>query len=284
MKILVTGATGFIGNHLINSLLKEQKYQIIATSSNIENAKKFDWFSKVTYIEYDLNKSITEDLFDFFQKPNKLIHLAWDKLSDVTNLAHTKEILPNHSRFIKNIVSGGLKEIVVAGTCLEYGLIEGCLHEDSKINPSSPYGIAKKRLREFIVELKELYNIRYKWIRLFYIYGEGQSKTSLTYLLDQAIKNNEKQFNMSGGEQLRDYLDIDDVVKYISLITNQNIYFDKVINCCSGVPISVKDLVKQLLKDKGYSIKLNLGYYPYRDFEPMSFWGDKTCLKKLLNN
>ena len=56
MKILVTGATGFIGNHLINSLLKEQKYQIIATSSNIENAKKFDWFSKVAYIEYELYK------------------------------------------------------------------------------------------------------------------------------------------------------------------------------------------------------------------------------------
>lgn len=282
MKILVTGATGFIGNNLIRLLLKNKENQIIATSSNFKKAKTFDWFSKVTYLEYNINNNTTEDLFNFFKRPNQLIHLAWDKLSDVRNIAHTKEILSNHSKFIKNIVSSGLEEIVVAGTCFEYGMIEGCLREDFKINPSNPYGIAKNRLREFIIDLKKEYNIRYKWIRLFYIYGEGQSKNSLIYLLDQAIKNKDKQFNMSGGEQIRDYLNIYEVVNYISLIAKQNTYFDRVINCCSGNPISVKDLVNQFLKDKGCSIELNLGHYPYRDFEPMSFWGDKSCLNKLL--
>jgi nucleoside-diphosphate-sugar epimerase len=282
MKILVTGATGFIGSNLIKVLLKNKSNQIIATSRNIKKAKNFDWFPKVTYFEYDLNDSINEDLYSFFDKPNQLIHLAWDKVSNVKDLVHIEEILFNHFKFIKNIIAGGLKDIVVAGSCFEYGMIEGCLSENLDTKPSNSYGIAKDTLREFIVELKKNFSFTYKWIRIFYVYGKGQSKTSLIYLLDQAMKNKDKQFNMSGGHQLRDYLTIDDVSKYICLIAVQNIYVDTVINCCSGKPISVKDLVEQYINDKGYSIKLNLGHYSYRDYEPMSFWGDRTYLDTLL--
>jgi|TARA_B110000238_G_scaffold186907_1_gene216481 nucleoside-diphosphate-sugar epimerase len=282
MKILVTGATGFIGSNLIKVLLKNKSNQIIATSRNIKKAKNFDWFSKVTYYEYDLNNSTNKDLYSFFDKPNQLIHLAWDKVSDVKDLVHIEEILFDHFKFIKNMIAGGLKDIVVAGTCFEYGMIEGCLSEDLDTKPSNSYGIAKDTLRKFIIELKENFSFQYKWIRIFYVYGEGQSKRSLFYLLDKAIKNKDKQFNMSGGEQLRDYLYISELTKYICLIADQNIYVDKIINCCSGNPRSVKDLVQEYLKDKDYNISLNLGYYPYRDFEPMAFWGDRTNLENLL--
>ena len=282
MKILVTGATGFIGSNLIKVLLKNKSNQIIATSRNIKKAKNFDWFSKVTYYEYDLNNSTNKDLYSFFDKPNQLIHLAWDKVSDVKDLVHIEKILFDHFKFIKNMIAGGLKDIVVAGTCFEYGMIEGCLSEDLDTKPSNSYGIAKDTLRKFIIELKENFSFQYKWIRIFYVYGEGQSKRSLFYLLDTAIKNKDKQFNMSGGEQLRDYLYISELTKYICLIADQNIYVDKIINCCSGNPRSVKDLVQEYLKDKDYNISLNLGYYPYRDFEPMAFWGDRTNLENLL--
>jgi nucleoside-diphosphate-sugar epimerase len=282
MKILVTGATGFIGSNLIKVLLKNKSNQIIATSRNIKKAKNFDWFSKVTYYEYDLNNSTNKDLYSFFDKPNQLIHLAWDKVSDVKDLVHIEKILFDHFKFIKNMIAGGLKDIVVAGTCFEYGMIEGCLSEDLDTKPSNSYGIAKDTLRKFIIELKENFSFQYKWIRIFYVYGEGQSKRSLFYLLDKAIKNKDKQFNMSGGEQLRDYLYISELTKYICLIADQNIYVDKIINCCSGNPRSVKDLVQEYLKDKDYNISLNLGYYPYRDFEPMAFWGDRTNLENLL--
>ena len=282
MKILVTGATGFIGSNLIKVLLKNKSNQIIATSRNIKKAKNFDWFSKVTYYEYDLNNSTNKDLYSFFDKPNQLIHLAWDKVSDVKDLVHIEKILFDHFKFIKNMIAGGLKDIVVAGTCFEYGMIEGCLSEDLDTKPSNSYGIAKDTLRKFIIELKENFSFQYKWIRIFYVYGEGQSKRSLFYLLDKAIKNKDKQFNMSGGEQLRDYLYISELTKYICLIADQNIYVDKIINCCSGNPRSVKDLVEKYLKEKNYNMSLNLGYYPYRDFEPMAFWGDRTNLENLL--
>ena len=104
----------------------------------------------------------------------------------------------------------------------------------------------------------------------------------LFYLLNQAIKNKDLELKMSSGDQLRDYLHIDDVAKYICLIAEQDRYENNVINCCSGFPISIKDFVRQYLKQKKYNIELNLGYYPYRDFEPMKFWGDRTILNDLL--
>lgn len=283
MKILITGATGFIGNHLVKELLKDTKNEIIATSRDIEKAKKYEWFSRVKYISYDLNSQEELNLFEYFDKPDKVIHLAWDGLPNYNDLIHIEKNLFKNYNFIKNIISNGLKDITITGTCFEYGLINGCLNEELKTNPSNSYGIAKDSLRKFIEELKKQYDFNYKWIRLFYIYGEGQGEKSLIALLDKAIQNGEKEFNMSGGEQLRDYLNIKDVVKNILLIANQTLYSNQIINCCSGKPISIRQLVENHLDKKNYSMKLNLGYYPYPTYEPMAFWGDNRKLQKVFN-
>jgi len=281
MKILITGATGFIGSHLIRELLKSKSNQIVATSRSIDKAKKSDWFSKVEYIEFDINEGTGENLYVFFGEPDQLIHLAWEDLSNYNSSSHMEVILPNHCDFIESMVLGGLKNVVVAGTCFEYGMIEGCLSEDIITNPENSYALAKDSLRKYIVDLQKKHSFVYKWIRLFYIYGEGQSKTSLMYLLYKAIQNRDKEFNMSGGKQLRDFLFIDKVVHNIGLIANQNILINQPINCCSGIPISVKNLVKNYLKEKRYQIKLNLGFYPYPIYEPMEFWGDNSKLKEI---
>lgn len=283
MKILVTGATGFIGNHLINELLKDKSNEIIATSRNIDNAKNAYWFGKVTYIPYDINKCSTMNLYDFFNKPNKVIHLAWDGLPNYNDLIHIEKNLFNNYNFIKNLVSCGLKDITVTGTCFEYGMVDGCLREEMPTNPSNHYAIAKDSLRKFIELLHKDFEFNHKWVRLFYMYGKGQSENSLMALLDQAIKNKEKEFNMSGGEQLRDFLHISKVVENIALISKQELYKSEVINCCSGNPISVRNLVEKYLKEKKYAMKLNLGYYPYPEYEPMAFWGDNRKLKRIVD-
>ncbi len=278
MKILITGATGFIGNHLLKELLKDTKNEIIATSRDIEKAKKYDWFSKVKHISYDLNSKEELNLYDYFYKPDKVIHLAWDGLPNYNDLIHIEKNLFNNYQFIKNLVANGLKDITITGTCFEYGMVNGCLSEDIQTNPSNSYGIAKDSLRRFIEELNKEYEFNYKWIRLFYIYGEGQGEKSILSLLDKAIQNNEKEFNMSGGEQLRDYLNIKNVVENILLISNQTLYSNQIINCCNGEPISIRKLVENYLKEKRYTMKLNLGFYPYPDYEPMAFWGNNNKL------
>jgi len=281
MKILVTGATGFIGNHLINELVKNKSFEIIATSRSLEKAKKLDWFDKVLYIEYDMNDYVNKDLYRLFNKPDKVIHLSWEGLPNYKDLIHIEKNLINQYRFIKSFIKGGLKDIVITGTCFEYGIQNGCLSENIDMKPSNSYAIAKDTLRKFVIELNKEFDFSYKWIRLFYMYGNGQSEKSLMALLDKAIEDDEKEFNMSSGEQLRDFLHISEVVKNILLIVDQKKYKNQAINCCSGQAISIRRLVENYLNERNYNIQLNLGFYPYPDYEPMAFWGNDSKLSEI---
>lgn len=280
MNILVTGATGYIGNYLIKELLKNSENNVIATSRDIRKAKSFIWFDKVKYMQYDFNSNNIDNLFEFFNKPDLVIHLAWEGLPNYNSLIHIEKNLFNNYRVIKNFVENGLKNLLVTGTCFEYGMVEGPLSEDMITNPSNSYAIAKDTLRKFIEELSKKCDFSYKWVRLFYMYGEGQSNKSLLSLVDKAIENGDREFNMSAGEQLRDYLHVSEVVDNIIAISSSNIN-NELVNCCSGKPVSIRGLVEEYLKEKDYDMKLNLGYYAYPDYEPMAFWGNDTKLKQI---
>jgi len=115
------------------------------------------------------------------------------------------------------------------------------------------------------------------------MYGKGQNPNSLLSQLESALEKGETTFNMSGGEQLRDYLPIEKVAQYIVTIALQN-KINGIINCCSGIPIKVKELVENYLTKNDKKINLNLGYYPYPDYEAMAFWGDNTKLRKIITN
>jgi dTDP-6-deoxy-L-talose 4-dehydrogenase (NAD+) len=160
---------------------------------------------------------------------------------------------------------------------------EGELSELIEPKPTNSYSIAKDTLRKKIAHLQLQDNINFKWVRLFYMYGSGQSPNSLLSQLDRSLSMNEPIFNMSGGEQERDYLPVEEVAANIINIALQQTVTG-IINCCSGNPIKVKDFVINYLQTKNKYIQLNLGYYPYVDYEPMSFWGNNKKLKTILNN
>lgn len=275
MKVLVTGATGFIGRYVVNELLRS-KCHIIATSRNQDKARSYKWYSRVEYIPCDLNE-VSEDFFQLFQRPDLLIHLAWEGLPNYTDLFHLEKNLFSNYRFLKNMIEHGLKSMLVAGTCFEYGMQSGALNETMITIPNNAYGLAKDTLRKFLEQLQQKYRFLLKWVRLFYIYGEGQSEQSLLSQLEKAIRKGKKRFNLSGGEQLRDYLPVERVAEYIVKIAMQS-RVKGIINCCSGDPFSIRKLVEDYLEKQQKSIHLNLGYYSYPDYEPMAFWG---CDKKL---
>ncbi|MCK4269805.1 MAG: NAD(P)-dependent oxidoreductase [Methanogenium sp.] len=279
MKVLVTGSTGFIGRYTIPMLL-DQGLEVVATSRDEKKAKQFDWYNRVDYKPCDYqNENI--DFFNFFGEPGIIIHLAWEGLPDYKNPVHVEKNLPASCRFLKNFLEGGVKKMVVTGTCYEYGMQYGCLSEDIITSPVTQYGLAKDALRKYLEFLMPEYNTSFNWIRLFYMYGEGQNEKSLIPQLKKAISNREKIFNMSGGEQLRDYLDVNTMVDYICKIALQEKYTGT-INCCSGKPISIRRLVEMVVSEMGSEIRLNTDYYPYPDYEPMAFWGDNTKLNKVL--
>jgi len=281
-KILVTGASGFIGTYVVEELLK-YKVEVIASSSNIEKATKTKWYSRVTYIPFDLGDYRgTDNYFKFFCEPDVLIHLAWQGLPNYKSQVHTDINLPQHTAFLTNLIQNGLQDITITGTCLEYGIREGGLSEDMPPMPSNSYAVAKDSLRDFLQRIQDEYSFSFKWIRLFYMYGKGQNPNSLLSQLDKALEKGNEVFNMSGGQQLRDYLPVEKVAEYIVKIATQN-DVTGIINCCSGQPITVKKFVEDYLKSNHKHIKLNLGCYPYNDYEPMHFWGENRKLKSIID-
>jgi len=279
MKVLVTGATGFIGHYVIQELLKK-KVEIIATSTNLEKGRMKSWYDLVTYIPCDIT-NFPDDTFQYFREPDLAIHLAWGNLDNFRAMEHIEKHLFHHYSFIKNLVETGLSDITIAGTCLEYGLKDGSLSEELETNPVVSYGIAKDTLRKFLEELKKNNTFDLKWLRLFYMYGAGQHEKSIIPQLEAAIRNKDEVFNMSGGEQLRDYLPVEDLARYIVGISLQKKIFGT-INCCSGNPISIRNLLEYRLKELNKNIVLNKGYYNYPDYEPMAFWGDNRKMNKIL--
>jgi dTDP-6-deoxy-L-talose 4-dehydrogenase (NAD+) len=271
MKALVTGATGFIGRHLI-PVLKRRGVEIVATAIE-ENPASFPWLASADYIPFNLAAGGSkENLFDWFKRPDILIHLAWEGLPFYRESFHFEANLPRHYAFIKNLIGHGLTDVTVAGTCLEYGMREGCLTEDLPSSPDCAYALAKDTLRKFLQELRHTVPFILKWPRLFYLYGPGQNPRSLLAQLDRALDAHLPVFNMSMGDQERDYLPVETAAEKLAHIAC-NHTIEGVINCCSGHPVTIKDLVMQHLARRNRSIILNPGYYPYPDFEPMRFWG-----------
>ena len=282
-KILITGATGFIGNHIIDELLKNDLH-VIATSSNPDKAASFEWFDRVEYLPFDMNAlSPGVDYYSFFKRPDILIHLAWEGLPNYKEQFHINGNLPAHDAFLKNLIANGLRDLTVTGTCFEYGMQEGILSEDLPSRPANAYAIAKDNLRISIEKFINHVSCSFKWVRLFYLYGEGQRSNSLLSQLQSALDRHDEVFNMSPGDQLRDYLEVTEAAKYTIRIALQE-KVTGIVNCCSGRPITVKQLVTDYLKAQGKDIKLNLGYYPYSEIEPKNFWGDTRKLKTILAN
>ena len=281
-KILVTGATGFIGQYVVDRLLSEG-HVVIATSAHEEHARQLPWFDRVRYIPFDLaDFDPAVDYYRFFNEPDAIIHLAWEGLPNYKSSFHLDVNYPRHAAFLGNLIRNGLRDITVTGTCLEYGMQEGALTEDVPANPANPYAMAKDMLRRRLQELQAGLPFIFRWVRLFYMYGRGQNQKSLLSQLEKALEEGASVFNMSGGDQVRDYLPVEKVADYLARIATQEEIIG-IINCCSGNPVAVKDFVKDYLRRTHKEIKLNLGYYPYPDYEPMKFWGDNKKLRSIID-
>ena len=282
MKIVVTGATGFVGGYVMQQLLATGNHIIVAARHQPANT---DWEKagvEFKQLDFDrLDNSI--NYFEYFGQPDIVIHLAWQGLPNYTQLFHFEKNLSAHYNFLKNLVANGLQNLTVTGTCFEYGMRQGELKEDMPSQPDNAYALAKFTLYCFLVELQKQHPFHLSWLRLFYMYGKGQSDKSLYTQLTKALERGDDSFNMSGGEQVRDFLPVETVaatiLKTALLQANTGI-----INCCSGQPIQVKDLVTNYLIEHQQNIKLNFGFYPYAAYEPMAFWGSTEKWDKLMNH
>jgi dTDP-6-deoxy-L-talose 4-dehydrogenase (NAD+) len=276
MRIAVTGATGFIGRAVLAELSHRGIAAVACSRTGVGPLSSVGHSA----VALDLHEP-PDDTFDRLGQPEVVIHLAWGGLPNYRSLHHIEFELPAQYRFLKSLVEGGVRSLVVAGTCFEYGMQSGPLGEDLPTRPTNPYGFAKDTLRRELEFFKLTRPFALTWARLFYLHGEGQAPSSLLPQLRKAVDEGAKRFDMSGGEQLRDYLAVEEAARLLVSLS-VTVKDAGVVNVCSGRPVSVRHLVEGWIEEYGWTIDLNLGHFPYPDYEPMAFWGDRCKLDSIL--
>ena len=274
-EIIVTGGTGFIGRNIVPALVL-LGYKLCLITRNKKNCANLFSSLPVEIVEWDINHGVPEISLS---NPKTLLHLAWQGLPNYNSVHHIEENFINSYSFIKGCINNlGITSVVASGTCLEYGMKSGCLRVDESCDPITSYGLAKHFLHKSLLLLQNEKAFNLAWARLFYMTGKGQSPNSIIPQLDQAIDQNDLYFDMSGGEQVRDYLSIEQVIDDLStLITLRS---NGTFNICSGKPISVRRLVENRIAERRSRIALNLGFYPYLKYEPFSFLGNRNIPEK----
>lgn len=272
MKILVTGANGFIGQGIVKKLL-DMGHEVIATDLSID------------YVDERAN-AIAGNIFEYsdpyneFLKPTVLLHLAWRNGFIHNDLSHIED-LPLHYMFIKKLADSGLKHIAILGSMHEIGFFEGSVNENTETNPQTLYGISKDALRRSISLLCLENNITFQWIRGFYIVGNTKFGSSIFSKIVQAEENNETEFPFTQGKNQYDFINYDDFCEQISCIITQNKY-KGIINACSGYPEKLSTVVEKFIADNNFKIKLKYGAFPDRPYDSKAIWGDNTTILKIL--
>ncbi len=280
IKVALTGASGFIGRHVLAELNCYEEVEVLAVARELRVGMPI--INNGRWVPMDICQP-PSNAFEALGCPDLLIHLAWQGLPNYRSLHHFESELPIQYAFLKRLIEQGLKSLVVTGTCFEYGMQSGALSEKIETRPSNPYGFAKDVLRKELQFLQTFKPFNLTWARLFYMYGEGQPASSIFPQLKSAVKNGLAEFNMSGGEQLRDYLPVTEVAEKLVLLAFKKKNIGP-INICSGEPVSVRNLVEKWIDEGQYRIKPKLGFYPYPDYEPMAFWGDRSRFDQLIEN
>ena len=276
MKIAITGATGFIGQHVRNVLAKTDN-DVVLVVRHVERVG--DKSAREEIVAADLSKART-DWFELFGRPDVVLHLAWGGLPNYMDCYHVDVELPTQLRFLTALINSGLKKLVVTGTCYEYGISRGALSEDQETNPNTPYGIAKDRLRKELFELRSTQHFDLTWARIFYPYGEGQSESSIYSQLTRAISNNEKEFAIGSGTQMLDFIQVTTVAKALLAFVTE-IKGIGLINVGSGDPQTVIEFVERLISRFESNIVPKVGVINDREYESISFWSDNNLLDSL---
>jgi len=284
VRIAVTGASGFLGRHVLDEL-SHHDVDVVALLHAREGAgaaNEARHGGRVPPLSHDLRETGNK-LFAAMGRPDALIHLAWGGLPNYRSCSHLDDELPLQVRALTELVDDGLGCLVVAGTCFEYGIRTGRLGERLPARPANPYAIAKDLLRRHLELLRCTAPFALTWGRLFYLYGHGQAPTSLYPQLCSAALAGRPTFDMSGGDQVRDYLPASDAARLLVRFALGRADAG-VVNVCSGQPVTVRQIAEQWISANGWHLDLRLGRLPYSDLEPFAFWGDTSKLESVLSS
>jgi Nucleoside-diphosphate-sugar epimerases len=275
MKILVTGAGGYIGRHVCKCLL-DMGVSVIACDHILDGLDE-----RAERISTDIFSG-SETIFDEVGRPDRCLHMAW-KDGFIHNSDAHMLLLSRHFEFLRNMTKGGAKHLAVMGTMHEVGYWEGAIKEDTPCNPSSQYGIAKNALRASLMSIFKDTDVHVQWLRAYYIYGDDFRNHSIFTKLLQAERDGAENFPFVAGKNKYDFIHVDELAKMIAFTVLQT-EVTGIINCCTGIPMSIAEKTVEFIKENKMKIKLDYGAFPDRPYDSPAIWGDTEKISKILLN
>lgn len=272
MKILVTGANGYLGTGVVDRLIADG-VEVIATDFCGDNVNK-----KARFIQADLFQ--LDDSYTYFDRPDVVLHMAW-RDGFVHNSSRHFEDLPKHINFIQNMLQSGIKKIAVMGSMHEIGFFEGCITEHTPCWPQSNYGIAKDALRNATQLYAKQNHVQFQWLRGYYIVGNVARGSSIFSKLAAAAMEHKKTFPFTMGQNQFDFIDYEQFCEQVAAAVQQD-EIDGIINICSGRPERLCDRVERFIQENGYDIKLEYGAFPDRPYDSKAVWGSSDKISQIM--
>ena len=219
MRVFITGASGFIGARVTRALLSAG-YEVAVLAVPGDPLKRLaDVAERLTLLRGDL--AALQDIRPQLAAwgPDACIHLAW--YAEPGKYLHAPENIPALSRsleLLNLLVEIGCRQIVMAGTCAEYDTDYGFLREDGPTRPTTIYAATKLSLKIIAEQIAASKGVNFIWGRIFYLYGPDEDERRVVPALIKSLLAG-KPFPATKGDQVRDYLHVDDIANaFLTLV------------------------------------------------------------------
>lgn len=272
-SVLVTGAGGYIGRHVVSALL-DRGLDVKALDLRLEGVDE-----RAERLSVDLFSG-DADIYEQMGRPDVVVHMAWRDGFKHDSPAHLDD-LAKHYHLIENLYAAGLKHLAVMGTMHEVGYWEGAIDEHSACRPASLYGIAKNALREVTFLASTKHDAVAQWIRAYYIVGDDKFGNSIFSKLLAAAEQGKTTFPFTTGKNRYDFISVSGLANQIAAIVDQDEIVG-IINACTGEPMSLAERVEAYIAENGLDITLEYGAFPDRPYDSPGVWGDATKVREIL--
>ena len=239
-KILITGASGFIGRHCL-PLLLDKGYEIHAISSKIqpESRPGIIWHHVDLLDVSQINRLIAT------VRPAQILHLAWyAEPCQFWNAWENLRWVQSSLSLLEAFAREGGQRIVMAGSCAEYNWKYSFLSEQhTPLSPLTLYGTCKHALQITLSSFAEQSGLSTAWGRIFFLYGPYEHPLRLTSYVIRSLLKNEPAL-CSHGNQIRDFLYVEDAASaFVALLESE---FRGPVNIASGQPVSIKEIISKI--------------------------------------